>query len=28
MIIFIVQPKNSCDIHLQKPRCISGCSST
>jgi len=27
-IIFIVQPINSCDIHLQKPRCISDCSST
>jgi len=27
-IIFIVQPRNSCDIHLQKPRCISDRSST
>jgi len=27
-IIFIVQPRNSCDIHMQKPRCISDRSST
>jgi len=27
-IIFKVQPRNSCDIHLQKPRCISDRSFT
>jgi len=27
-IIFIVQPRNSCNIHLQKPRCISDRSFT